>query len=794
MTAIMQHTQTFSAAHDRNEIIRELACRIGMDRGRGTFPETTPFSAKDLTCGAENELQAAVAGGRQSVDLPRTIEQSNFYANIKARARAGEVSRSTLQSLEDVLAANTGTWENSWISMELASLGEKAQQCLSRDLTVDKGVVGSGPRPDHDRYLQNAHDTPQLRIPVSYLLKLALIDFLDREKEIPLPVRRLGEQAAEHFSNDNTSPETFSFYVVTGGSGGSAGQQSAGETALRFLVSHLLTVYGNQQFGLRDSGQEAMVYFAPHPPIWQQRLNDRISDSFYRELFMSPCLSGWDRGWDKHLYMSHCHRTLSRSKLNTLARLRETGIINSNLVVLPNTSNVSLANNGTHVSLGSKMLTRLMADGAIDQVHEKCALDLVIKIMEHFLPLFVGTFSAAPFRLDFADFHPERVLGFLPHELDGTHLRMIWRRWRKKARNTACGRPITPFGPKWLDRFLSGVLRLKGDMVPDIRLVDYLACLPSTSRSPALDGRIGNSDRLRQDLADLGIFDPEMALYLFIRQREYGRMGFSGLEGRYYSLFPSLLMDMADAVDLQASLTALAFHLAVSGAVTHEHIPDDPYTESERRQVVFQAAIGLPTFFVRRDSGNHLLREIMARTGNVRQSKRYRGFLRVHVKDYRLALLRFLRQKAPEQAERSRMDGILCRLERMIAGDGHETAHGRLTSDFLRTAAVPSPFSLNADQFNSATETHYRETLKNLHLEEGLETLRKIIDGMKKQAHSGDNGCNAVLHWAADGNDPLVSAAQSGRELFGREQDPTAIKRLLRLALAAVHHRSTRHD
>jgi hypothetical protein len=25
------------------------------------------------------------------------------------------------------------------------------------------------------------------------------------------------------------------------------------------------------------------------------------------------------------------------------------------------------------------------------------------------------------------------VLGFLPHELDYTHLRMIWRRWRKKA-------------------------------------------------------------------------------------------------------------------------------------------------------------------------------------------------------------------------------------------------------------------------------------------------------------------------------------------------------------------------
>ena len=57
----------------------------------------------------------------------------------------------------------------------------------------------------------------------------------------------------------------------------------------------------------------------------------------------------------------------------------------------------------------------------------------MVKIVEHFLPLFVGTYSAAPYRLDFDDFHPENALGFLPHELDYTHLRMLWRRWRKKA-------------------------------------------------------------------------------------------------------------------------------------------------------------------------------------------------------------------------------------------------------------------------------------------------------------------------------------------------------------------------
>nr|NJM03322.1 hypothetical protein [Desulfobacula sp.] len=69
---------------------------------------------------------------------------------------------------------------------------------------------------------------------------------------------------------------------------------------------------------------------------------------------MSPCLSGWTRGQEKHRYMKLCHKVLSRSHINGISKLKEAGIITSNLVVLPNASNMSLANNGTHISLGSK--------------------------------------------------------------------------------------------------------------------------------------------------------------------------------------------------------------------------------------------------------------------------------------------------------------------------------------------------------------------------------------------------------------------------------------------------------
>ena len=113
---------------------------------------------------------------------------------------------------------------------------------------------------------------------------------------------------------------------------------------------------------------------------------------------MSPCLSGWDNGEDKHAYMCLCHQVLSRSQLNAVAKLKEAGIITRNLVVLPNVSNISLANNGTHISLGSAKLTDALADesSGFRAADEKFLGDLVIKIVEHFLPLFVGTVQRGP--------------------------------------------------------------------------------------------------------------------------------------------------------------------------------------------------------------------------------------------------------------------------------------------------------------------------------------------------------------------------------------------------------------
>ena len=320
--------------------------------------------------------------------------------------------------------------------------------------------------------------------------------------------------------------------------------------------------------------------------------------------------------------------------------------------------------------------------------HEKYLGDLVIKINEHFPAPLRRHLQRHPYRLDFWDFHPEKALGFLPHELDFTHLRMLWRRWQKKAKLKAFGYAMTPMGPLKLDKALRRIFGLQGDLVADFRLIDYLVCLLSTEQSPALNGQIDNDIRLKENLANMGIFDPHMALYLFYRLRQYRSMGFSGFEGRYYSLFHGFLKDMGPAVTLQQLITAFACQSVIDQKIIHRHIPDSPVVESERRQILFGAAIGIPTFFVQKNTPNVLMHAILKEVENTRQSRRYPGYIRIHNREYRKALVKILRRDAAGLIEMMQMKDVLDDLETRIQEPDRHAAAGRLTRDILDHAGA----------------------------------------------------------------------------------------------------------
>ncbi|MDD2539740.1 MAG: hypothetical protein PHH28_01695 [Desulfuromonadaceae bacterium] len=784
---IREHTSEVGIAP---ESTRKIFTRLGVSfASREDLAATLPFSLHDVTAGSESELQAVVCGAKEDVDLPLIIEQSNFFANMMKRAAAGEMPHKVVADLERFLADNPSqAWENSWVRFPRRNLSRFAQDVFEKDLLADKKNPAGGTRADSSRFMfRGASGEEMLRLPISYLIKLALADLLGSQQILPAMIRQTGISLMEHFLNDNTSPETFSFNVVSLTPTSGMGRGIARETAIRFLMTQLLVMYANQAFGIAGRGQQAMTCFAPHPPVRQKELNNHVSDSFYRDLFMSPCLSGWDRGEDKFRYMQLCHQVLSRSQLNAVAKLRDAGIILTNLVSLPNLSNVCLANNGTHISIGSRRLTQALADSGsgFSALHEKHFGDLAIKISEHFLPLFVGTYTAAPYRLAFADFHPEKALGFLPHELDYTHLRMIWRRWKKKADLSIFGQPLTPFGPVILDKIVSSVFRLKGDFVPDYRLVDYLVSLLSTEQSPGLNGQVGNSDRLRRDLADMGVFDEQMSVYLLYKQREYAKMGFSGFEGRYYSVFENFGEDMGRAADLQTLVTALAYKYMALGT-THVHIPDVPSVESERRQIFFGAAIGIPTFFVRKDSANAFLDKILKKTKGIRLSHRYPGYLRVQINEYRRALILIIREDAADLVELMGLHDTLNDLEMRINEPALHSAAGRLTAGILDEAGGSSPLRVNAREFNTAAERYYRTTLRQRHMDEAFGFLSQDCLVLDREQNSLDEPHRTALRAILQGQDAAGFVAAAKEDVLHERADIATMQRMMNLILFKV--------
>ncbi len=683
-----------------------------------------PFSPTDLTAGSETELQAVVTGNAEDVDLAQSIRESRYLANLIRRTEAGESSPRLRDGILRYLEENPeGVWENSWVRFPTRALEGHAGSQLESDLRQDRSNPDSPLRGDRWRFFLRRNGEELVRLPVSYLLRLAFAEALalatSRDRLYP-------QDPLDCFISDNTSPETISLWVSRAGPDlPGVARQCAEETALRFLLANLLATYANHRFGLSAGGQTVSLYLSPNPPLRQRTLNCFIPDAFYRELFMSPCLE-WENGEAKQEYMHLCHQVLSRSALNAVLKLRDAGLLARNLVVVPNVSSVSLANNGIHVSLGSRILGEALETpgSGFTPSHEKCLGDLAIKIAEHFLPLFPDLYSAAPCRLDFSDFHPEQALGFLPHELDFDHLRMVWRRWRKKARIRCLGQPITPFGPLWLDRTLSRLLHLQGDLIPDFRLVDYPVCLMSTEHSPGLSGQLDNDLALKQDLEQQGVFDSGLSLYLALRLRRQEQCGFTGFESRYFSLFPSFARDMAPAVELQALITALAFKYIRDGEVSHAEIPDSPYLESERRQVFFGSALGIPTFYVRRDTRNCFLLRVLQRTERTRTSRRYPKYLRVLRQEYMRALLRTLREDGPELIEAGGYEDTLADLENRIEEGG---AGARLVADILDHIGARSAFSVSAAEFNRGAEQFYRTTLRDRHLEEGWQELTRHV-------------------------------------------------------------------
>jgi hypothetical protein len=302
-----------------------------------------------------------------------------------------------------------------------------------------------------------------------------------------------------------------------------------------------------------------------------------------------------------------------------------------------------------------------------------------------------------------------------------------------------------------------------------------------------LSGLPGNGEALKKDLADLGVFDTRMSLYLALRLREFCQVGFCGLESRYYSLFPGFREDMAPAVDLQNLIAALSFRYVLDGHVTHAHIPDSPFLESERRQVFFGAAIGIPTFFVRQDTDNLFLKAIVEKAHNVRPSRRYAGYLRVHNIEYCRALLRLITENAADLVDLFSMKHAIEDLRRRLDNPECHTVAARLTKEVLGEVGVRSPLKVTAEAFNAAAEDLYRNRLRRQHLSESLQILEEDLESIGSQASPHHNTIGRLLYGLVGTGETARFLREVRNEVIDERAPADVLRKLISTVLLTIH-------
>ena len=247
---------------------------------------------------------------------------------------------------------------------------------------------------------------------------------------------------------------------------------------------------------------------------------------------------------------------------------------------------------------------------------------------------------------------------------------------------------------------------------------------------------------------------------------------------------------MGRATDLQTLITSLAYKYMALGT-THAHIPDTPSVESERRQIFFGAAVGIPTFFVRRNSSNAFLEKILKKTDGIRSSHRYPGYLRVQIHEYRRALLRVIREDAADLVDLMGLHDTLHDLELRLDESASYSAAGRLTSGILAEVNASTPLNVDAREFNLGAERYYRTTLRQRHIEEALGFLANDCRRLDCEHGQLDEKLRKALLVTLQGQEAHRFVEIIKDDVLHERVDISNLKRLMNLILINVYHDET---
>jgi hypothetical protein len=118
---------------------------------------------------------------------------------------------------------------------------------------------------------------------------------------------------------------------------------------------------------------------------------------------------------------------------------------------------------------------------------------------------------------------------------------------------------------------------------------------------------------------------------------------------------------------------------------------------------------------------------IVKRTEGLRRSRRYPGYLRVLLSEYRKELLQVILEDGRDLIEALEMRSTFEDLRDRLKEPEERTTSAKLTRQILEKAGARLPLSLSGREFNQAAESFYREELRVKHLQEGLEVLEQDL-------------------------------------------------------------------
>lgn len=242
---------------------------------------------------------------------------------------------------------------------------------------------------------------------------------------------------------------------------------------------------------------------------------------------------------------------------------------------------------------------------------------------------------------------------------------------------------------------------------------------------------------------------------------------------------------MAHAVTLQQLISALSFKYMAQDNFIHRHIPDTPQIESERRQIFFARALDLPTFYVRRNTRNRLLLKIMRHAHNMRNSRRYPGYIRIYVKDYCIALLEMIQNDAQDLIEELDCAPMLEDLWQRIEFPEEHAVSGRLTQSIVSRCGRTKGMDIPAHEFNAAAEEYYRTDLRRTHMQEGIELLTPDIRTLYAETQESE-----LKHWLAQitqGREPGQCFEHYGKKLGAQRLERQSLLNMINMVLSSIY-------